>query len=1134
MRRSYKVTPGFQPHGAAKSLPQLALHFRHHYGPDVCAQVGVLLFHGVADDVRHRERQPRDDEQRDAVTGEIDPFPARPRCEQHGVGHGLEQFQRPLTAAPRLHRRERQMTGELPLYKVHELIAGEQQQRMTVAGQHQRLDLGGEVFCLCFQMRPRGQVEQAVVPVVERRGGLASAQAGIPGKAELLLGTHKAAARRQCAGGEQGRPPLWPEVFCQCRGRVPAGGAERDAVLRASLYVEDMAFIALPEKLQRRGGFLQPVDGLARQTGCQMAYRLAQLLHHGSRRRPLCHIGGKRRLDALGGVLACRGGHTPALAESGPKGAQIAGQAAGGIRVLRVGQQGAEFVAHGIRKTAGIHLADGVRQLVRFVHDQRAAVFEQRRESALPVADVGQQVIVVADLKGDIHAARGFEVLLVAAPPPAGAVTAAEIRHTDMGAVKGRKAGNRIHVAGLEQLQELGAGPRAGIRRYLFQPLGETDIADKALFAFADHAAQRLLYDVPLQQHGGKERQILLEDGILQGDAGGGYGDGLRCALPVGLQPEDAGDKVSVGLADAGAGIAEQDVAAEQGIQHLVAKGDLAFPHSEAVRGQEPAENGIGPFMGRLDGIVHKAYSLLALMANGCGAGLQKEPAPHRRVKMLKDAGFNAIRSSHNPCSRALLDACDKLGVYVMDEAWDMWYNHKNKYDYASQWRENYKSDLLAIVSRDYNHPSVILYSIGNEVSEPARDEGVEAAKEMVSLLHEADPTRPVTGGFNLMIITSAKKGKGVYDENGGGRDESGDKAMAGMNSTLFNMVTNMVGTGMNKSANSKKADAAVSPVMDALDICGYNYASGRYPLDGKLHPDRLIFGSETFPQDIAKNWEMVKEYPYLIGDFMWTAWDYLGEAGLGAWGYTPDSKGFNKPYPWLLADTGAMDILGNPNGEMFLAQAAWGQLDAPKIAVQPINHDTKPAKMVWRGTNAIPSWSWRGCEGKKAVVEVYTNQPTVELFQDGKSLRQKKTKLCKAVFKTAYHPGRLEAVSFDASGREMGRSALTSANGALRLTVAAEVSEADTGEIVYIPVAVTDENGVVESNADSAVAVTVEGGELLAFGSADPRTEDRFDAGKYTTYYGRALAVVRTGVGDLTVTASDGKTTARAVIKHK
>lgn len=526
------------------------------------------------------------------------------------------------------------------------------------------------------------------------------------------------------------------------------------------------------------------------------------------------------------------------------------------------------------------------------------------------------------------------------------------------------------------------------------------------------------------------------------------------------------------------------------------------------------------------------------LLRGGCvhhdsgilGAATYDE-AEYRRVKLMKEAGFNAIRSSHNPCSRAMLDACDRLGMYVMDEAWDMWYNHKNKYDYAAQWRENYKSDLAAIVSRDFDHPSVVMYSIGNEVSEPAKDEGVAVAREMVSLLHEADPTRPVTGGFNLMIITSAKKGKGVYDENGGGRDESGDKAMAGMNSTLFNMVTNMVGTGMNKSANGKKADLATTPVLDSLDIAGYNYASGRYPLEGKAHPDRLIFGSETFPQDIAKNWEMVKNYPYLIGDFMWTAWDYLGEAGLGAWGYTPDSKGFNKPYPWLLADTGAMDILGDPNGELFLAQAAWGRLVGPKIAVQPINHNAKPAKMVWRGTNAIPGWSWRGCEGRTAVVEVYSDAPAVELFLNGKSLGKKKPKECKAAYKVKYQNGDLKATAYDRSGARLGTDALHTAKGEIGISIKPEDDTVRPGQFVYVDVALTGENGEVERNADRMLTVNVTGGELLAFGSANPRTEERFDAGSYTTYYGRALAAVRAGDENVTVSVTDGKQIATAVI---
>ncbi len=519
---------------------------------------------------------------------------------------------------------------------------------------------------------------------------------------------------------------------------------------------------------------------------------------------------------------------------------------------------------------------------------------------------------------------------------------------------------------------------------------------------------------------------------------------------------------------------------------------------------------------------------------NGILGAATYDESEWRRMKKLKDAGFNAIRSSHNPCSRAMLEACDTLGVYVMDESWDMWFHHKTKQDYASEWREHYLSDLTAIVSRDFNHPSVIFYSIGNEVSEPAKPEGLQIIREMADYLHNADPNRAVTGGFNLMIISNASKGKGVYKEDGSGRDESGDKAMSGMNSTLFNMITNIVGTGMNKAANSKKADEVTSPALELLDVCGYNYASGRYPLEGKAHPDRVIVGSETFPQDIAKNWAMVKKYPYLVGDFMWTAWDYLGEAGLGAWGYTPDSKGFNKPYPWLLADTGVLDILGDPNGEAFHAAAVWDKLDAPAICVQPINHDTKPAKMVWRGTNAIPSWSWQGCEGKKATVEVYYDASLIELFLNGTRVSSARVKDCKAVFKVNYAPGRLEAVAYDPAGREIGRSELISAQEA-RITLCPETTKAAPGEVVYVPVVLADADGNVESSAYRKLSVTAENGELLAFGSANPRTEERFDAGEYTTYYGRALAVIRAGAsGAVRVRVSDGINSTESAIMIK
>lgn len=517
---------------------------------------------------------------------------------------------------------------------------------------------------------------------------------------------------------------------------------------------------------------------------------------------------------------------------------------------------------------------------------------------------------------------------------------------------------------------------------------------------------------------------------------------------------------------------------------------------------------------------------------NGIVGAATYDEAEWRRVRILKDAGFNAIRSSHNPTSRALLDACDHYGMYVMDEGWDMWFHHKNKFDYATHWRNNYLNDLQAMVDRDYNHPSVVLYSIGNEVSEPAKAEGVEKTKEMVAFLKDKDGTRPVTGGFNLMIIANAKKGKGVYKEEGG-RDDSADQKMQGMNSTMFNFITNLVGTGMNKSANSKAADEATSPCLDALDMAGYNYASGRYPMEGKCHPDRLIYGSETFPQDIAKNWAMVKKYPYLIGDFMWTAWDYLGEVGLGAWAYTKDGTGFNKPYPWLLADTGAFDIVGTPNGELFLARAAWGLLDKPAIGVQPVNHPGKnPAKMAWRGTNAMASWAWHGCDGNKAVVEVFTDAPVIELLLNGKSLGKKRVKECKVTFKTKYVPGKLEAVAYDEAGKEVSRSYLESASGKTSIQAVPEKETARPGEVVYVNVTIAGENGVVESNADRKLTVNVEGGELLAFGSANPRTEETFDSGSYTTYYGTALAAVRAGKdGQVKVSVSDGLESTYAVI---
>lgn len=498
---------------------------------------------------------------------------------------------------------------------------------------------------------------------------------------------------------------------------------------------------------------------------------------------------------------------------------------------------------------------------------------------------------------------------------------------------------------------------------------------------------------------------------------------------------------------------------------------------------------------------------------NGLLGACGYEEAEWRKVRIMKEQGFNAIRSSHNPCSESMLKACDALGMYMMDETWDMWYRHKTKYDYADFFQDNFRSDLHTMVNKDFNHPCVIFYSIGNEVSEPASKEGLALEKEMIEYLHELDSDRAVTAGFNLTIIANAAKGEQLYDGEGGmNAGESNATEMPKMDSAMFNQLAQQIGIGMNHAADSDEADAAITPAMDLLDIAGYNYASGRYPLEGEKHPGRILFGSETFPQDIGQNWEMVKKYPYIFGDFMWTAIDYIGEAGIGAWSDAADAMGFGNPYPWLLGGAGVIDLLGNPDGQALYAKTVWGLSDVPLIAVRPVNmSDATTTRSVWRGTNAFPSWSWRGCEGKPALVEVYAEGAEVELTVNGKTVERKKLEAKKACFETVYEAGEIEAAAYDENGTEISRSRLKSAEGELHIRILPE-TQAVKGKLLYVNINICDEKGVVESNADQKMQVSVEGGELLAFGSANPRTEESYLSGEFTSFHGKTQAVIRVG----------------------
>lgn len=492
--------------------------------------------------------------------------------------------------------------------------------------------------------------------------------------------------------------------------------------------------------------------------------------------------------------------------------------------------------------------------------------------------------------------------------------------------------------------------------------------------------------------------------------------------------------------------------------------------------------------------------------------------AEYRRVRIMKEAGFNAIRSAHNPMSKAMLDACDELGMYVMDETFDQWLIHKTSYDYAGEdFQKHWKEDTQAMVLKDYNHPSVIMYSIGNEISELGIKEGQQYAREISAYIKKMDSKRAVTSGVSIMLAAMTAKGSGIYKNKEDGRKENkqaGDGFSKAPTSSFYNMLMNKMGMLMDYMASTSAADKATKQAMEILDISGYNYAYSRYKKDGKLHPERVIVGSETLPKMLYKNWQLVKKLPYLTGDFMWTGWDYLGEAGIGVIKY----GSFQKEGGLLtLGGAGVIDICGHMRPETGWNRIIWGIQKQPVIAVEPVNHaKEKVSASMWRDTDAVESWSWEGCEGTRAKVWVYANASTVELQLNGRSMGKKKIKEDKCLFnKISYEPGKLEAVAFDEKGKEVSRTSLESAIGKTEISLKPEktILHANGQDLCFITVQLTGENKIRKCASDQKLYIRVEGaGTLQGFGSARPNMKENYYSGEHTTYYGRLLAVIRAG----------------------
>ena len=506
--------------------------------------------------------------------------------------------------------------------------------------------------------------------------------------------------------------------------------------------------------------------------------------------------------------------------------------------------------------------------------------------------------------------------------------------------------------------------------------------------------------------------------------------------------------------------------------------------------------------------------------------------AEERRVRLLKETGYNALRSAHNPCSKALLDACDRLGMLVMDEYIDHWYIHKTEHDYVQYFADWWQQDLTDMVEKDYNHPSVILYSTGNEVSETAQKKGIDLTRQMTDFLHQLDDSRPVTCGVNIFFNFLSSIGFGVYSDKKAKKEaEAAEKAKEknqtakkkAVGSQFFNDMAGLLGDEfMKRGATLHGCDVKTRDAFAAMDIAGYNYGIYRYEHDLRKYPDRLILGSETFCNDAYRFRELAKKEPRLVGDFVWAGMDYMGEVGVGSWEYreyAPQFEGLG----WMLAGSGRIDLTGKPLGEALYTRVALEKEVGPYIAVRPVNHEgEKHSPSAWKMTNAMDSWSWRGCEGRKAHVEVYARAAKVELLLNGKSVGTKTLKnTCLAHFRIPYENGELTAVSYDSAGREIGRQILVTAGEQTTLRMEPEAAP-EQGKLCWVRLRYTDKKGTTKPMERGHIRVTVTGGKLLGLGSACPFYPESYLDSTTDTYYGEALAVVLPEA-DMTITADDG-----------
>lgn len=501
------------------------------------------------------------------------------------------------------------------------------------------------------------------------------------------------------------------------------------------------------------------------------------------------------------------------------------------------------------------------------------------------------------------------------------------------------------------------------------------------------------------------------------------------------------------------------------------------------------------------------------------------EDAQYRQILKMKEAGFNAIRMSHHPMAPAMLRACDEIGMYVMDETFDMWNRLKSNYDYGLYFQEWWEKDVTAMVRKDYNHPSVVLYSVGNEIPEIGTDKGAQTCQEISDKIRSLDDTRYTLASINGVFAAGDAVDQIVADV-------AANLSAEGKIDGNVNDFMSLMDEHMDEIVVHKTISERLEKACAGVDIAGYNYMTARYEQDGKAYPNRVIVGSETYPPEIARNWELVERLPHVIGDFTWTGWDYIGEAGVGIPAYKWGEGGFGAAFPAQLAYPGDFDITGFRRPASYYREAVFGLRKKPYIAVQnPTHYGEFLIKTPWVISDAAASWNWDGMEGKPAIVEVYAQGDEVELLLNGTSLGKKaagKEAGFRTLFETTYEPGILTAISYE-NGHEIGRNELVTAGCERTLCVEKEeyvgLKNAKQ-ELVYVQVEMRDQNGALAADDNQKITLSVDGEvEVLGFGSGNPKPNYNFNEGVTELFGGRAQIIVKKpeGKATLTVTAENG-----------